>query len=100
MKRMKQELEWYKKQMVPVMEVGVDRREVKTLVNVSYYYMHDYNGRSLENIHREVGATLSHVISENYTEYDEEMVGIGDCPMMKITAKVRVVVPYGGDHNA
>lgn len=98
MKRMKQELEWYKKQMVQTRDVGVDveRREVKTLVNVSYYYIHDYNGRGLENIYREVGATLSHVISENYIEFSEEQVNVYGDPMMKVTAKIRVV-PHGGD---
>lgn len=92
MKRMKRELEWYKKQTVPF-KIEVERLEVKTLGNVSYYHMHDYYGRRLENIYREVGATLSHVISEKYIEFDEELVDIGDSPMMKVTAKIRVVVP-------
>ena len=99
MKRMKQELEWYKKQMVPVREVGIDIREcdIRTLVNVSYYHMHDYYGRRLENMYREVGATLAHIIHENFIEYSEEPVDIYGDQMMKITAKLKVVVPYGGD---
>mgnify|MGYP006992182280 CR=1 FL=1 len=93
MKRMKRELEWYKKQMVPTREVGYgsERLEVKTLVNVSYYHMHDYYGRRLENMYREVGATLAHVIHEKYIEYSEEPVDMYGDQMMKVTAKIRVV---------
>lgn len=93
MKRMKQELEWYKKQMVPMREV--ERPEIKTLVNVSYYHMHDYKGR-VDAVRREVGATLAHVIAEQYIEYDSNIVDIGGDAMMKVTAKIRVV-PHGGD---
>lgn len=40
MKRMKQELEWYKKQMVPTREVRYDSREmrVETLCASSYWH--------------------------------------------------------------
>lgn len=93
-KKLKRELEWYKKQMVPTREVS--RPEIKTLVNVSYYDIHDYNGRSLENIYREVGATLTHLINEKYITFDEELVEVGSYPMMKVAAKIRVV-PDGGD---
>lgn len=77
--------------------VKVKRPEVKTVANISYYHMHDYNGRRLADMHREVGSIITHIINEEYIEFSEELIDIGACPMMKITAKLRVVVPDGGD---
>lgn len=92
---MRAELDSMLKKPAPVV---VKRPEIKTLANISYYYPHEYNGRSLDSMRREVGAIITHAIANEYVEFNEELIDdICGGPMMKITAKLRVVVPDGGD---
>ena len=103
MKRMKQELEWYKKQMVPTREVWYDSREmrVETLCASSYYHASlDAHCRRIdqenhimhikESICRELAESLEDYITVNIAYYEDDDI-------YEYIGKLKVVVPHGGD---
>lgn len=104
MKRMKQELEWYKKQMVPTHEVGYDSRQMKveTLCASQYYskshvdYLYSMNPEGLvERIREDFIDSLASGL-EDYIQFS----GIDHTDMpdtYEIIGKLKVVVPHGGD---
>ena len=102
MKRMKQELEWYKKQMVPTREVGVDMRQtrVETLRAEKVIVSND----PLEVLPPEeyIFSQLNKMLLNELQKYIiyNRKIGpwLGPLPEKFIyTAELKVVVPYGGD---
>lgn len=92
---MRAELDRMLKQPAPV---AIERPRVETLTNINYYYPHEYNSRCLRDVYRETASTIAYLIAEGYIECKEELIDdIFGGPMMKVTAKLRVVVPDGGD---
>lgn len=104
MKRMKQELEWYKKQMVPTRKVVVDSRQmrVETLYSSQFYskshmdYLYSVNPEGLaERIREDFVDSLASGL-EDYIQFS----GIDHTDMpdtYEIIGKLKVVVPHGGD---
>ena len=103
-KKLKQELEWYKKQMVPTREVVVDSRQmrVETLCANQFYskshmdYLYSVNPEGLaEQIREDLIDSLSPSL-EDYVHF----TGIHHTDMpdtYEIIGKIKVVVPDGGD---
>ena len=107
MKRMKQELEWYKKQTVPVREVVYDSMQmrVETLRANQFYnkdtidYIREKNPQSLDEMFRED-------IVDHLTPWLEEFIRL-KCIHSKdntpntynVIGELKVVVPHGGDRK-
>lgn len=104
MKRMKQELEWYKKQFVPTRKVAVDSRQmrVETLCSSQFYskshmdYLYSVNPEGLaERIREDVIDYLSPTL-EDYIYFTG--VHRTDMPdTYEVIGKLKVLVPHGGD---
>ena len=96
MKRMKQELEWYKKQCVPTRKVAVDSRQmrVETLRAEQMFiprgYLYSNEQIVKDSLQRDLGRLLT-----NYIKWDRKFSSCSDCQV--ISAELKVVVPYGGD---
>lgn len=102
MKRMKQELEWYKSQCVPVREVRYDSRQYdiqRFCANVEL--VKDLTPYPDEEIvHKMLANRLTEVISkhmevEGPVSYIHPIAG----EMLRCRASIKLVVPYGGDRK-
>lgn len=103
-KKLKQELEWYKKQLVPTRKVAVDSRRmrVETLRASQYYskshvdYLYSMNPEGLaESVRKDMIDSLAPSL-EDYIQF----AGIEHkytVDTYEIIGKIKVVVPDGGD---
>lgn len=103
MKRMKQELEWYKKQMVPTREVVVDMRQmrVETLRGSSYFHssLDDYmRTRDPEGFIASVKDELCNDLAQSLEDFiDIKIAYYEDDDIYEYIGELKVVVPHGGD---
>ena len=98
MKRMKQELEWYKKQMVPTREVGVDMREMRVeTLRVVDYAVDRGNGLPEHAIVSYLMKGFRPHLRPYLTIHKEEVPSNEFGRKYRYSAELRVVVPHGGD---
>lgn len=99
MKRMKQELEWYKKQLVPTREVAVDSRrydivdiaakQIFSKEEIMFYDEIDM----IDILTRKVTSCV-----DEYIEFKGPIYKMPESPDGAIMyARLKVVVPHGGD---
>ena len=96
-KKLKRELEWYKKQMVPTREIAVDSRQMRVETLRAKRYFHD---RYLETLDEEdITDILLNDLSAGIKDHMEIIGPIYDKFMIYpyYQATLRVIKPDGGD---
>jgi hypothetical protein len=98
-KKLKQELEWYKKQMVPTREVRFDSRQmrVETLGVVHDFDIDRLQGATDDYIYDVLTRDFLPAIRANMSVDIPEVRRDFGVPYYRYRASIKVVVPDGGD---